>query len=97
MKRSKFTVATFLSLAICERRASFSSYYDANKEERKASTGTSSLTLAAHARARVTVLGLCVCLYVCVCACVCLSANPCPPFFSSTAAALSFKRGYVLR
>ena len=61
------------------------------------------LTLAMHARARVIVLGLCVCMCVCVCVCVCvclsvcLSADPFPPFFSTTAAGLSFKRGYVFR
>ena len=53
------------------------------------------LTLAAHARARGIALGLCVC--VCVCVCVCMSADPCPPFFSTTVAGLSFKRGYVFR
>ena len=47
------------------------------------------LTLAEHVQARVIALGLCVC--------VCLSADSCPPFFSTTTAALSFKRGYVLR
>ena len=38
-----------------------------------------------------------VCVCACVCPSVCLSAHSCPPFFSTTAAALSFKRGYVLR
>ena len=41
--------------------------------------------------------GVCVCR-VCARACLSvLSADPCPPFFSTTAAGLSFKRGYVFR
>ena len=58
------------------------------------------LILAAHARVGVILLLVCV---LCVCVCVhvhvhvsvCPSSG-CPPFFSKTAEALSFKRGYVM-
>ena len=40
---------------------------------------------------------VCVCACVRVCLSVCLSADSCPPFFPTTAAAVSFKRGYVSR
>ena len=55
-----------------------------------------SVPSSSYARARVIVLGLCVCVCVRVSVVyVCLSV--CPTIFSTTAAALSFKRGYVLR
>ena len=34
---------------------------------------------------------------MCVCVCVCVSVCPCLPFFSTTAAGMSFKHGYVFR